>query len=203
MAPRPRVVRVPHGPAAAFLGPLVLGLAIAAPAARAQQPQPASADQKGSQSITVEGCLTKQGNAQRSSAAEQFVLTLNAPATSGPPAAPGSTTSPAQTAPAPTSPPSGGAVPAPPQKKMYALRSAPEAPRSLNTMVNHHVRITGTTTDGATTAPLAGRSPEATPYQAPVSAPGQTSGATGTPFDATNLPTLVVHSITSVASKCR
>lgn len=188
MAQDPRPASLSRRTVALSVLPLFIGVSLAMPAARPPQVPPAPAELPGAQAITVEGCLTKEGSAQRSSAAEQFVLTL----------APGQ--SPVA---APVSPPSGGAVPAPPHKKMYALRSAPEAPRSFNTMVDHHVRITGTTTDGATTAPLAGRSPEATPYQAPVSTPGQTSGATGTPFDATNLPTLVVQSITSVASECR
>lgn len=175
----------PFGRSLHVLAP-VLGLALAGAAVHADQE--IAADPPNATKLTVEGCLTKQGGSDRSTAAEQFVLTVTAPAARDVAA---------------TSPPSGGAVPAPPQKTMYVLRSAPEAPRSFNTMIDNHVRITGMTTAPSTTAPLAGRSPEATPYQAPVSAPGQTSGATGTPFDATNLPTLVVHSITPVASKCR
>ena len=101
---------------------------------------------------------------------------------------------------------SGAKAPAPPHARMYVLRSAPEAPRSFNTMIGHHVRVTGTTTAAATTAPLAGRSPEATPYDSPVATPSAGASAptpTGTAFDTANLPTLVVHGITSVASSCK
>ncbi len=158
--------------------------------------QTAAADVPGAARLTVEGCLTREGGAERSSAAEQFVLTVKTP--------PGEA---ARTAPGGADAASNGAkAPAPPHARMYVLRSAPEAPRSFNTMIDHHVRVTGTTTAAATTAPLAGRSPEATPYEAPVATPSAGASAptpTGTAFDTANLPTLVVHGITSVASRCK
>jgi hypothetical protein len=168
----------------------IASLTIAVGAAAAQVP---AADTPGAVTLTLEGCLTKEGGADRSTAAEQFILTV-APAT-------------------PTSPPreqgtrsAGAKAPEPPHPRMFVLRSAPEAPRSFNTMIDHKVRVTGTSTAVATTAPLAGRSPEATPYDAPVATPtpgAATSTPTGTPFDTANLPTIVVHEITSVASSCK
>ncbi len=158
--------------------------------------QTAAADVPGAVRLTVEGCLTKEGGAERSSAAEQFVLTVTTP----PGETVGATTGGAESA------SNGAKAPAPPHVRMYVLRSAPEAPRSFNTMLDHRVRVTGTTTAAATTAPLAGRSPEATPYEAPVAAPSAGATApppTGTAFDTANLPTLVVHGITSVASRCK
>ena len=157
--------------------------------------QTAAADVPGAVRLTVEGCLTKEGGAERSSAAEQFVLTVTTPGETV-----GATTGGAESA------SNGAKAPAPPHVRMYVLRSAPEAPRSFNTMIDHHVRVTGTTTAAATTAPLAGRSPEATPYEAPVATPSAGASAptpTGTAFDTANLPTLVVHGITSVASRCK
>ena len=56
----------------------------------------------------------------------------------------------------------------------------------------------GTSTAAATTSPLAGRSPEATPFPAAVATGSAGSGATGTPFDRANLPTIVVRTITSL-----
>lgn len=166
-------------------------IAAGLPPAFAQVP---AADPPGAERITLEGCLTRGGGADRSTAAEQFVLTV-APAKTAPvsPAAEGARSS-------------GAKAPEPAHPRMFVLRSAPEAPRSFNTMVNHHVRVTGTSTAAATTAPLAGRSPEATPYEAPVATPTPgttTSSPTGTAFDTANLPTLVVHGITSVASSCK
>ena len=158
--------------------------------------QTAAADAPGAARLTVEGCLTREGGAERSSAAEQFVLTVKAP----PSEATRATTGAGDAA------SNGAKAPAPPHARMYVLRSAPEAPRSFNTMIDHHVRVTGTTTAAATTAPLAGRSPEATPYEAPVATPSAGASAptpTGTAFDTANLPTLVVHGITSVASSCK
>lgn len=162
------------------LGLATLSLALAWPiaSARAQGPEkPPSAT-----TITVEGCLTRDGDASRSSAAQLYVLNTGTPTSA-------------------VASPGAGAVPAPPQPKMYVLRSTDATPVALASLVNHKVRVTGSSTGPATTAPLAGRSPEATPYQAPVATPG--AGATGTPFDTTNLPTLVVTTITSVASTCR
>lgn len=170
----------------------VMALAVCAAASPAlASAQVAAADPPGATKITLEGCLTKEGGSDHSTAAGQFVLTV---------------------APAPAAAPSEGArsagakAPEPAHPRMFVLRSAPEAPRSFNTMVNHHVRVTGTSTAMATTAPLAGRSPEATPYEAPVATPtpgASTSSPTGTAFDTANLPTLVVHGITSVASSCK
>ena len=158
--------------------------------------QTAAADVPGAARLTVEGCLTREGGAERSSAAEQFVLTVQTPPSEATRATTGSAGSAS----------SGAKAPAPPHARMYVLRSAPEAPRSFNTMIGHHVRVTGTTTAAATTAPLAGRSPEATPYDSPVATPSAGASAptpTGTAFDTANLPTLVVHGITSVASSCK
>jgi hypothetical protein len=147
---------------------------------------PAPADPKaGTAKITVEGCLTKERGPQSSSAADLYVLTVPTPATT------------------PAAPSTGGTVPAPALRKMYVLRSASEPPVLLDSFVNHRVKVDGTTTDRATTAPLAGRSPEATPYQAPVGTGSAGAGPTGTPFDRTNLPTLAVSAMTSLASTCR
>ncbi len=140
--------------------------------------------------LTLEGCLTREGRRGRSSAAEQFVLTVG-PATP----APGGGTAAGTTS-------TGAAVPAPPQPKMYTLRSADDAAIDLPALVGHRVRVSGTSTGPMTTAPLAGRSAEATPYQAPVASPSTDAGATGTAFDTTNLPTLVVKTITSLAGTC-
>lgn len=172
------------------VGSAIASLTIAVGAAAAQVP---AADPPGAATLTLEGCLTKEGGADRSTAAEQFILTV-APAT--PPSTPrdqGARSS-------------GAKAPEPAHPRMFVLRSAPEAPRSFNTMIDHKVRVTGTSTAVATTAPLAGRSAEATPYEAPVATPtpgAATSTPTGTPFDTANLPTLVVHGITSVASSCK
>jgi len=160
---------------------LPLGLSRGASAGEAGQSTPTA----GVAPITIEGCLTKEGRQGESSAAEQFVVAL-APRASAAPAAN-----------------TGGTVPAPAVPTMYALRSAAEAPVVLANFVNHRVKVEGTTTAGATTAPLGGRSPEATPYQAPVATGSAGAGATGTPFDRANLPTIVVRTVTSLASTCR
>jgi hypothetical protein len=163
---------------------LMFGLALAVPMSVAAQPAPAAA---GVTAITVEGCLTRDASGT-SSAAEQYVLTLQ----------PAGTARPAPAA-APTP---GGMVPAPALPAMYVLRTTDEHPVTLPPLVNHRVRVEGTSTAQATTAPLAGRSAEATPYAAPVATGSAGSGATGTPFDRANLPTLVVRTITSVAATC-
>lgn len=160
-----------------------LGLTLSAPVDAQTQP---AKEKAGESAIAVEGCLTKEGPAGTSSAAEQFVLVLPAPDRTS-----GTATT-------------GAAEPAPPLPKMYALRSAETSPIAFASFVNQRVKVAGTTTAGATSAPLAGRSPEATPYPAPAAA-GSTApgGATGTPFDRANLPTIVVSSMTSVAKTCR
>lgn len=157
-------------------------LTVALAAAPAQAP----ADPKaGSTKVSVEGCLTKERGVQTSSAAELYVLTVPTPG--GAPAAPAT----------------GGTVPAPAMRKMYVLRSTTQPAVPLESFVNHRVKVEGTSTDKATSAPLAGRSPEATPYQAPVATGSAGSGATATPFDRANLPTIVVSAVTSLAATCR
>lgn len=171
----------------------VMSVAVVAAGPSLASAQVPGADAPGAEKLTLEGCLTLEGGAERSTAAEQFILTVTPAKASA-------------AAPADGARSSGAKAPEPATARMYVLRSAPEAPRSFNTMVNHHVRVTGTSTAAATSAPLAGRSPEATPYQAPVATPtpgATTSSPTGTAFDTANLPTLVVHGITSVASSCK
>lgn len=156
-------------------------LTVALAASAAQAP----ADPKaGSTKVSVEGCLTKERGVETSSTADLYVLTVP---TQGAPAAPAT----------------GGAVPAPAMRKMYVLRSTTQPAVPLETFVNHRVKVEGTSTDKATSAPLAGRSPEATPYQAPVATGSAGSGATATPFDRANLPTIVVSAVTSLATTCR
>jgi hypothetical protein len=174
-----------HARSARPLGASVLALMFAVPLAAGQAPQPAKAS-AGVAPITIEGCLTRQARAgEAAAAADQFVVAL-APRTADAPATG-----------------SGGAVPAPAVPKMYALRTADDAPVTLASFVNQRVKVEGTTTAAATTAPLAGRSPEATPYQAPVATGSAGSGPTGTPFDRANLPTIVVKTVTSLAPSCR
>jgi hypothetical protein len=163
----------------------MLTLALVAPVAT-QTPAPA-APGAGASKVSVEGCLTKEGGAATSLAADLYVLVV-------PTAAPTR---------GDTAPSAGGTIPAPALPKMYVLRSAPEAKIPFASFVNHRVKVEGTSTDGATSAPLAGRSPEATPYQAPVATGSAGSGATGTPFDRANLPTLVARTVTSLAATCR
>jgi hypothetical protein len=174
--------RVPRAAVRVVLAAPLLCIALLVPAT-AQTPAPAD-PKAGSTRVTVEGCLTKEGGAETSSAAELYVLTMPTPAKAAAPA-------------------TGGAVPAPALQKMYVLRSTTQPPVPLDSFVNHRVKVEGTSTDKATSAPLAGRSSEATPYQAPVTTGSAGSGATGTLFDRTNLPTLVVTSLTSLASTCR
>ena len=178
------LLRAPGFAARAAMLPL-LSVALAATPA-AQTPAPA-APGAGATKVSVEGCLTKEGGAATSSAAELYVLVV-------PTAAP---------APGNAAPSTGGTVPAPALNKMYVLRSATDSKIPFASYVNHRVKVDGTSTDRATSAPLAGRSPEATPYQAPVATGSAGSGATGTPFDRTNLPTLVVSTVTSIAATCQ
>lgn len=170
--------------------PLVLSIApivtLALVGASAQE-RPAD---PGASTRTIEGCLTRPDGASSSATAGQFVLIEGSPSE--------------RTTPSPAGrQPTSGAVPAPPQAVMYVLRSDDDDRVRFPPFVGHRIRATGTTTAPSTTAPLAGRSPEATPYQAPVATPSATSGATGTPFDTANLPTLVVRSITSLAETCK
>ena len=164
-----------------------LGAAVASLAAASTQPpaptQP-TAPQPGAM-VTVDGCLTREPGPKSSTAAFTYVLTdRTAPA----PAAGASSASSGATA----------AGTPPPVRKMYVLRPHSDA-IALDKHVNHTVRVTGATTAPMTTAPLAGRSPEATPNPAPTGPPG----STGTPFDTANLPTLTVTTLAMVADSCR
>lgn len=157
--------------------------------------------------LTVEGCITKDDRTERSTAATQFVLTDRQADTS--PAASGATSTGA-TAGATSGATSSGAtssgaattgVGASGQtmsKKAYTLRSD-DASVNLDAHVGKMVRVTGTSTAPSTTSPLAGRSPEATPH------PGAAGpvGSTGSAFDTSNLPTLVVASIATIPGSCR
>ncbi len=69
----------------------------------------------------------------------------------------------------------------------------------LSKHVNHTVRVTGASTAPMTTAPLAGRSAEASPVGG-ATAP---AGATGTAFDTSNLPSLAVTTLAMVSANCR
>jgi hypothetical protein len=161
---------------------LLIAAAIAPAAAQTEKPTP------GATKLTVVGCLTRQP-AEPASASQtaRFLLTPEQP--------PAKSNTGAQ-------PQSGGAVPAPPHRTVYVVRVADGTTLDLATAVGKQVRVVGTSTAPSTTAPLAGRSPEATPYQAPVAAPSGTQTPTGTPFDTVNLPTLVVTSMT-VQGGCR
>lgn len=171
------------GPLALSIGPIVT-LALVGTSAQ-QRPADPNASTR-----TIEGCLTRPDGASSSATAGQFVLIEGSPTQ--------------RTTPSPAGrQPTSGAVPAPPQAVMYVLRSDDDDRVRFPSFVGHRVRVTGSTTAPSTTAPLAGRSPEATPYQAPVATPSTTAGATGTPFDTANLPTLVVRSITSLVGACK
>lgn len=147
--------------------------------------------------VTVVGCVTRQSatpqtaaGASGAAAAPQYVLTD----TSAPATPPGSRADGAV-------PTSGGATMdggQGPRRKMYVLVPH-DAAMDLATHVNHTVRVTGASTAPQTTAPLAGRSPNAVPV------PGDTAppGATGSAFDTSNLPTLAVTSLAMVASTCK
>ena len=161
--------------------PIVVASLTVATAAAAQSPAP----QPGAM-VTVEGCVTREPAGRTSSAPAQYVLTdQQAPAT---PAAT-STTGTSSGATAAGSPASA--------RKMYVLR-AESASVNLANHVNQRVRATGATTGPMTTAPLAGRSPEATPNPAPTGPPG----STGTLFDTANLPTLAVTALVALNGRC-
>ncbi|MEP7116864.1 MAG: hypothetical protein ABI880_04750, partial [Acidobacteriota bacterium] len=97
-------------------------------------------------------------------------------------------------APGTTPPPGGPTV----GRKLYVLAAHGESV-DFAKHLNHLVRVTGATTAPLTTAPLAGRSPQAVPVNGTV-AP---AGATGTAFDTTNVPTLSVTTLSMVAATCR
>lgn len=143
--------------------------------------------------VTVEGCVTRESAASQTAAgarepnaAVQFVLTEHtapAPFVSDGSASSGAT-------------PMGGHKPGP---NMYVLVAREGDAQDFASHLNHMVRVTGSSTAPMTTAPLAGRSSEASPVTgttAPV-------GATGTAFDTTNVPTLAVTTLAMVASTCR
>lgn len=144
--------------------------------------------------VTVVGCLTRQNVAPQPGTAPggtpaipaPFVLTDQAPPAVATGTAAGSASSGATA--------SGGQTPG---RKMYVLRTEGAA-MDLTAHLNHTVRVTGATTAPMTTAPLAGRSPEATPVSGATAPPG----ATGTRFDTANLPTLVVTTLTMVSATC-
>lgn len=149
---------------------------------------PSSAPHQGAM-VTVVGCLTLATTAAPTATAmpAQYVLTDHTPPVQPVATKEGSTSS--------------GATPAGSQKparKMYVLVAHGET-LDFSKHVNHTVRATGATTAPMTTAPLAGRSPEA----APVTGATAPAGATGTPFDTTNLPTLAVTTLAMVSSTCQ
>ena len=144
--------------------------------------------------VTVVGCLTRQNVAPQPGTTPRgtpdtpapFVLTDRTPPAVAPGTPPGTASSGATA--------SGGQMPG---RKMYVLRTEGTA-TDLAAHLNHTVRVTGATTASMTTAPLAGRSPEATPVAGATAPPG----ATGTRFDTANLPTLVVTTIAMVSATC-
>jgi hypothetical protein len=163
--------------------PIVVASLAVATAAAAQSPAP---PQPGAM-VTVEGCLTREPAGRTSSAPAQYVLTdQQAPATPAATSTSGSTSSGATAAGTPA-----------PARKMYVLR-AESTSVNLANHVNQRVRATGATTGPMTTAPLAGRSPEATPNPAPTGPPG----STGTPFDTANVPTLAVTALVALNGRC-
>jgi len=167
-------------------------LAMAA-AAQTAPAQPASKPATAGAIITVVGCVTRQSdtpqtgsNTRGQAAAPQYLLTDQAPATP-PSVVPDGTASSGAT-------PTGGQTP----RTMYVLVPTDDT-IDLAQHVNHTVRVTGASTAPMTTAPLAGRSPEAVPVGG-VTAP---AGATGTAFDTSNLPTLVVTTVAMVSATCK
>ena len=133
--------------------------------------------------VTVEGCVSKDDSPATSSAAAQFVL-IDRTAV----AAPAATASPGATA----------AGNQPRLRTLYVLKTE-SASINLSQHVGRRVRVTGATTGPMTTAPLGGRSPEATPNPAPTGPPG----STGTVFDTANPPTLAVTSLVRLDGACR
>ncbi len=163
-------------------------------AAQTAPAQPASKPaMPGGAMVTVVGCVTRQSdtpqtgaNTRGQAAAPQYVLTDQAPATP-PSSVPDGTASSGAT-------PTGGQTP----RTMYVLM-AHDDKVDLSKHVNHTVRVTGASTAPMTTAPLAGRSPEA----APVGGATAPAGATGTAFDTSNLPTLAVTTLAMVSASCK
>lgn len=164
--------------------PRSLGYLLVAPVVAAASLTLAAQTPPGAERLTVEGCVTKDDRADRSTAASQFVLTDRSAPT--PPAASGASSAGAMASGQTTA------------KKAYALRSD-VATVDLQTHIGKMVRVTGTSTAPSTTEPLAGRSPEATPHPPTAGTPG----STGSMFDTANLPTLVVTSITAIPGTCR
>jgi hypothetical protein len=165
--------------------PIAVAIALAlTSSADAQVPAPA-APQPGAM-VTVEGCITRE-SATRSSAPAQFVLTDHSKPTPVPPGRTPETSSGATSSGNPA-----------PMRPMYVLRTQGEKV-DLAAHLNQRVRVTGATTAPMTTAPLAGRSPEATPNPTPSAPPG----STGTMFDTANLPTLAVTAVVKIDGTCR
>ena len=133
--------------------------------------------------VTVEGCVTKDDSPVTSSAAAQFVLIDRTTVA----------------APAPSSSPGATAAGNPPRLRALYVLKAEAASIDLTQHVGRRVRVTGATTGPMTTAPLGGRSPEATPNPAPTGPPG----STGTPFDTANPPTLAVTALVRLEGACR
>jgi hypothetical protein len=168
-----------------YMRALILAATVGVATAAAQSP---GSPQPGAM-VTVEGCVSREDASGRvSSAPAQYVLTDDkTPAPPASPSAAGSASSGATAAGTPK-----------PQRAMYVLR-VQGTTVNLDAHLNKRVRVTGATTAPMTTAPLAGRSPEATPNPAPTGPPG----STGTPFDTANLPTLAVTALVSLDGACR
>ncbi len=138
--------------------------------------------------VTVEGCVTRDDR-PGSSVQALYVLTDRrpaAPSASSPPA--GATTS-------------SGSLPGGttgPRRKLYVLRAGSDA-IDLSRHLDRMVRATGATTAPMTSAPLAGRSPEATPVPTTTAPPG----ATGSADDTAHLPTLAVTTLVAIDGECR
>jgi hypothetical protein len=171
-----------------------------APAPGAQTPAPRPVP---GAMVTVEGCVRRveppatggatAGAAQPPTLTRYVLVDPSSPdtatGTAGSTPRPDATTSPGATA----------AGTPPTARRMYVLRAEASSGVEFAAHVGHTVRVTGATTAPMTTAPLAGRSPEATPT------PGATAppGATGSAFDTANLPTLAVTTLSMVADRCK
>lgn len=161
-------------------------------AAQSQPAQPATAATPGAP-ITVIGCVTRQSATPQTGAGTRgqagplpFLLTDQASPT--PPSVPTDGTASSGAT------PTGGQTP----RTTYVLVGHDDKV-DLSKHVNHTVRVTGTSTASLTTAPLAGRSPEAAPVGGVTAPPG----ATGTAFDTSNLPTLTVTTLTMLSTTCK
>lgn len=173
------------------LGAFIAIVAIGPVAHAIQPPAPAPTPEQGAM-VTVEGCVTavtppgSPPDAARASTSTTTLYVLM-----GPQAA-------ALVNPAPETPRGATASGNPkPSRPMYVLR-AQAGTVDIAAHRGQQVRVTGATTAPMTSAPLAGRSPEATPT------PGTTAppGATGTVFDTSNLPTLAITSLVVTAKIC-